>query len=184
MTENRAQSIVGFRPKGRPGDDFYPTPPSAVHALADKYLLPDIIWEPACGDGAISKALIGRGHEVISTDLVYRGYGEGGIDFLKARHSLAETIVTNPPYKLAEDFIWKAHALDVGVTCLLLKLSFLEGVSRKKLFSVYPPRMVYVFSKRLTMTRNGEAQRSSGMIAFAWFIWERGFNGSPEIGWL
>jgi hypothetical protein len=56
------------------------------------------IWEPACGDGAISKVLEAAGYTVISTDLVDRGYGHGGHDFLKSETPLGRNIITNPPY--------------------------------------------------------------------------------------
>jgi hypothetical protein len=56
------------------------------------------IWEPACGDGAISKVLEAAGYDVISTDLIDRGFGQGGVDFLKTTKALGRNIVTNPPY--------------------------------------------------------------------------------------
>lgn len=68
--------------------------------------------------------------------------------------------------------------------CLLLKLTFLEGVGRRELFRQSPPARIYVFSKRLSMTRNGNKYTNSGMIAFAWFVWVRGYNGSPQVDWI
>jgi hypothetical protein len=56
------------------------------------------IWEPACGDGAISKVLETAGYRVVSTDLIDRGYGAGGHNFLKSTKPLAKNIITNPPY--------------------------------------------------------------------------------------
>ena len=87
-------------------DDFYPTPREAVAALfwALPAHWPARVWEPACGDGAISRFLEVQGVEVISTDLVYRGFGVGDIDFLACDRALAPAIVTNPPFALAERF--------------------------------------------------------------------------------
>ena len=77
------------------------------------------IWEPACGDGAISKVLAEAGYQVVSTDLIDRGYGAGGQDFLKSDKPLAKNIITNPPYGthgLGDAFVRKAliHARKTG----------------------------------------------------------------------
>jgi len=180
----KAQSIVGTSP-GRNWHDFYPTPESATNALLSVETFPGTIWEPACGDGAISKVLERRGHIVRSSDLVDRGYGEVGIDFLMfPKSEVVDHIVTNPPYNLAQDFIETALLAATGKVAMLLKLSFLEGEKRRKMFQSTPLARVHVFSKRLTMTRNGEELRSGGMIAFAWFIWEHGYIHKPEIDWI
>jgi tRNA G10 N-methylase Trm11 len=78
--------------------EFYPTPPEATRALLSVERFEGTIWEPACGDGAISKVLEAAGYYVISTDLIDRGYGTGGVDFLKTTEALGRNIVTNPPY--------------------------------------------------------------------------------------
>ena len=73
--------------------------------------MPAAIWEPCCGKGAISDVLIGRGHHVISTDLVDYGYGVAGRDFLMESRAPdgVVAVVTNPPYNAAESFV--AHGL-------------------------------------------------------------------------
>ena len=76
-----AQRLLGGNQGGRKENDFYATPSWAVESLLQVEKFPDLIWEPACGDGAISKVLRTHGHEVLSTDLIDRGYGQGGIDF-------------------------------------------------------------------------------------------------------
>jgi len=180
-----AQSIVGYRPGGRPKDDFYPTPDYAVMALLEKELFfGGSIWEPACGTGSISKVFEAEGAKVISTDLNDLGYGKPGVDFLTTEKLLAPYIVTNPPFRLAEDFVWHAMQLKADKLCLLLKLTFLEGLGRRELFKMYPPRSIYVFSKRLQLTRNGVEYRNRGMIAFAWFVWVRGYQDSPQVYWI
>ena len=69
------------------------------------------IWEPACGDGAMSRELSKVRDKVISTDLIYRGCGEGDVDFLKQDRLLAPNIVTNPPFNLWREFAKHAHRL-------------------------------------------------------------------------
>lgn len=184
----RAQSLVGTS-AGRPDDDFYPTPPEATAALLAHEKFEGMIWEPACGDGAICRVLEDHGYTIKATDLNYRGYGVGDTDFLNQIEACnadanPPNIITNPPFKLAEEFIWKSLSLTTGKVAMLCKLQFLEGAKRKKMFESTPLKTVYVFSKRLTMTRNGEKMKNSGMIAFAWFVWEHGYTGEPTVKWL
>lgn len=168
------------------GDDFYATPPEAVHSLLMKEAFDGPIWEPACGDGAISKVLQAAGHEVVSTDLVDRGYGLDGIDFLAQRESLAPNIVTNPPYKFGAEFAKNAVRLAHGKVAFLMRLAWLEGRARRTFFEQSALARVWVFSGRLPrMHRDGyEGPRSTSSIAFAWFVWERGHDGAPTLGWL
>src|SRR5687768_6045397 len=84
----------------RQDKDFYPTPGWVTEALLRRVRLPKGIWEPCCGDGAMAQVLEAHGHRVVGTDLVDRGYGEAGRDFL-AETQLPDgvtAIVTNPPY--------------------------------------------------------------------------------------
>lgn len=181
----RAQSLVGSNyDGGRPEDDFYPTPPGATRALLSVEKFDKYIWEPACGDGAISKVLIEAGHNVFSTDLNDHGYGSAGIDFLNAVTFTENQVVTNPPFKLADQFVTKCVTLGIEKFALLCKLQFLEGQKRSKILQSSGLARVWIFSKRLSLTRNGLPMKNGGMIAFAWFCFERGYTGKPEIGWI
>ena len=180
----QAQSIVGTSP-GRPNDDFYPTPPEATKALLDIWKFKNNIWECACGDGAMSNVLNDYGYNVISTDKYNHGYGTPGIDFLTVTNRYADTIITNPPFKRAEEFIYHAYEIGINNMALFLKLSFLEGQKRKKMFERLPFTKAFVFSKRLTLTRNGEPSRNGGMIAYAWYLWDFSFTDcESRIGWI
>lgn len=182
----------------REKDDFYPTPPYATQALMNHCpwfeggFMHDYdydYWEPACGDGAISEVLKDAGWRVYSTDLIDRGYGDAtGVDFLMETKMHAPWLVTNPPYKLANDFVKHAQWLvdsdpEAHGHAMLLRLAFLEGQKRyTEIFSQFPPSHVYVFSKRLTMIRGDHeaAWYGSGKMAFAWFVWERTDKYHPE----
>ena len=173
----------------RADDDFYATPPLAIDALAAVGKLPryNPIWECAAGAGHLSKALEAHGFTVISTDLVYRGYGEGGIDFLEQKELLAPCILTNPPYSFAQEFA--EHAV-VKLRCeeyyAFHKLTFLEGQKRGAFFDKHPPAEVLVFRKRIQVARNGdpEAFKMSSAACYAWFVWRKGFKGKPEVSWI
>ena len=182
---DRAHSLVGDNKIGRPADDFYPTPESATLALMNSILLSsNRIWEPACGDGAISRVLENTGLDVISTDLFDHGYGQVGVDFLQTTELLAPVIITNPPFSLAEQFLKHALGLGARQVYLLGKLAFLEGDKRARYLETTPFSRVMVFRKRITLTRNGVKMANSGMIAFAWYEWIVGYFGKPEVTWL
>lgn len=178
----RAQSLVGTS-EGRPEHDFYRTPAIAVEALLAVEKFYGDIWEPAAGDGAICRVLEKHRYMVKATDLIDRGYGEAPHDFVTSSY-LSDNIVTNPPFTLAETFVKLALERTTRKVALLCKLQFLEGVKRKTLFETTPLKRVLIFSKRLTMTRNGADVPASGMICFAWYVWEHGYAGAPTIGWL
>lgn len=171
--------------ENREKDDFYPTPPEGTRALLSVENFTGPIWEPACGDGAISEELIAAGHEVISTDLVDRGYGANRVDFLMEYIARAPNIVTNPPFKMAEEFARHALSLTTGKVAMLCRLAWLEGRERRRMFESTPLARVWVFSGRLGMQRGRQAKKGEGgMIAFAWFVWEHGYKGRPQLGWV
>lgn len=162
----------------RPKTDFYPTQPAATRALLAVESFAGPVWEPACGDGAIAKEFEAAGIDVISTDLNLHGHGETGIDFLMERHPRAPEIVTNPPYRLANAFVRHALALGARRVAMLLRLAFLEGVSRSDIVDRGGGlARVHVFRERITMAPKGVELKNPGAVAFAWFVWERGHDG-------
>ncbi|MEP9354843.1 class I SAM-dependent methyltransferase [Xanthobacter sp. KR7-65] len=166
------------------GPDFYPTPAWATRALIRNEAFVGDIWEPACGDGAMSEVLAETGCEVSSSDLVDRGYGSVGIDFLTANRR-ASNIVTNPPYHSAEGFASRGLDQASRKVCLLLRLAFLEGGARhRSLFATTPPTRVWVFSERITFYPKGAPQAGSGTVAYAWFVWDKEALGSTELRWF
>lgn len=175
--------------KEREKDDYYATEPKATELLLSLEKFSPNIWECACGGGHMAKVLNENGYEVKATDLIYRGYGEGNIDFLKCIAPFAGDIITNPPYKYATEFIYKAlELIPAGnKAAMFLKIQFLEGKKRKKLFEKYPPKTIYVSSSRLLCAKNAlfEEMIAGGgsAVAYAWYIWEKGYNGETIIKW-
>lgn len=121
--------------------DYYATPPIATQALLGVEDFDRRILEPCCGEGHLSKVLESQGHQVFSYDLVDRGYGEGGKNFLQRTKPFKGDIITNPPYSLALPFINKALDLigEGSKIAFLLKLGFLSGKSRQTLWKTAPP---------------------------------------------
>ena len=133
-------------PEEREAFDYYATDPKAVEMLLELEQFAPVIWEPACGEGHISKVLQAHGYQVISTDLVYRGFGDPEpLDFLKETLDGFEgDIITNPPYSTG-----------------------LESRSR------------------LACYKNGDMSvKPESAIAYAWYVWEKGFTGDPVIKWF
>lgn len=135
----------------------------------------------------MSRALMAAGYEVVSRDLADRGFGEVA-DFLSAENTeWGGDIVTNPPYAFAQEFVEKALEIipEGRKVAMFLKLTFLEGKKRAALFENYPPRTVWVSHSRLLCAKNGDFEKSPGSAtAYAWFVWEKGYKGAPEIRWF
>lgn len=97
-------------------------------------------------------------------------------------------IVTNPPYKYALEFV--EHALDILAdghkAAMFLKLQFLEGKARRRLFEEHPPKTVYVSSSRLVCALNGdfEAAKGKNAVAYAWYVWVKGYTGETVVKWI
>lgn len=166
-------------------NDYYATEPKAVELLLEKELFSKNILEPSCGEGHISKVLTENGYDVTSSDLIDRGFGEVK-DFFEIEKFYGD-IITNPPYKVALDFV--KHSIDIipngNKVAMFLKLQFLEGKARKEFYKTNPPKKIYVASGRLNCAKNGEFEKyTSSAVAYAWFVWEKGYEGKPEIDWI
>ena len=121
--------------------DYYATEPKALELLLREETFSPRVWECACGEGHLAKVLEAHGYSVLSTDLIDRGYGKGGVDFLQCDEKFDGDIITNPPYKYALQFVQKALELipDGHKVAMFLKLQFLEGKARRAFFDIYPP---------------------------------------------
>jgi len=169
------------------GDDLYETPEVAVHALLEVEDIPQVVWEPACGPGAIVRPLRSSGRVVYATDLVAydsMDQDESGWDFLMERQCPigVQAIVTNPPFKNAGEFV--AHALDLcPKVVMLLRLAFLESDRRTPILDGGSLARVHVFRKRLPMMHRAgwEGKKSNSGMAFAWFVWDRAHSGPAEL---
>jgi hypothetical protein len=184
LAKKRAQSLVGFSSEGRPENDFYPTPPPMTEALLKVETFTGDIWEPACGDGAMAKVFEAHGHNVKGTDIEPRGYG-AYLDFFMCADLLAPNVVTNPPFYLLNDWIERTAMFQPEKWALLCKLNALETQDRSYILERTKLTRVWVFRARHSIFRNGiQESGNGGMIAFSWLVWERGYQGKPEIGWI
>ena len=169
--------------------DYYATEPKAVKFLFELEHFDGKIWECACGEGSLSEEMKKLGYEVLSTDIIDRGYGDKIMDFLGLEnHNETDMhIVTNPPYRYANDFIIRALSImqQGKKLALFLPIRYLEGKQRKQTFRKYPPKIVYVSSSRLKCAINGEFEKMTGSaVSYAWFVWEKGYNGKTMLDWF
>lgn len=183
---------VNHKNKDRQHNDYYATSPQTIKSLLKVEKVFGDILEPACGEGHISKYLEKEPNvkSVTSTDLVDRGFGEGGIDFLNHDYERKfDIVITNPPFSLGEQFVRKALEVSSNKVILLFRIQFLESVSRYELFKTTPLKHVYVFSSRQCGWKNGKmldenGKKWSATMALCWFVWEHGYNGDPTIKWI
>lgn len=170
--------------------DYYATDPIAMELLLNEETFSKDIWECACGEGHLSRVLEAHGYNVKSTDLVERGFGESGVDFLAQTEQFDGDIITNPPYKYAKEFVQKAieSVTDGHKVAMFLKVQFLEGKARRELFEKHPPKYIYISTNRICCCRNGdfspEQRKNNSAQAYAWYIWEKGFTGEPVVRWF
>ncbi len=170
----------------REQNDYYATDPTAIDDLLKVESFNNNIWECACGEGHLSKKLKEYGYKVYSTDLIDRGYQDELVDFLYSEKDFDGDIITNPPYKYCSEFILKAlDSIPVGnKVAMFLKLTTLEGQKRYgDIYSKYPPKTIYVYSKRKQCAKNGIFKGTSA-VCYAWFIWEKGFCGCSQLKWI
>ena len=171
--------------------EFYPTPPEATRALLTAESFDGSIWEPACGQGHISKVLAAAGHDVVSTDLVAYGYGEAHRDFLGETRPLAKHIVTNPPYGRGLADAFAKHALRLtaetgGNVAMLMNLSGLCNPLRHEFYVNQPPAVIYALDE-CTCWPYGDPTRATtgiGKQRYCWIGWKSGHQGPTHFHWL
>ena len=159
----------------RADHDYYATEPAATQWLMRIEQFHGPILEPSCGEGHMARELEKGGYEVVSRDIVDRGYGEVA-DFLAPDNTRWDgDIITNPPYAFAQEFLEKAMSIipEGNKVAMFLKLTFLEGKRRAAMFNKYPPIRVWVSHARLKCAINGDfANMGGSATAYAWFVWE------------
>ena len=214
MAQNRSHAVMAQRHEAADSLDDFPTPPWAVRALMEYVILPKlrpgrlavdgpwlsgremmqaegVAWEPACNRGYMARPLAEYFGRVVATDV--HDYGWSGqqrvLDFLypgEPRPADLSWIVTNPPFRLAAQFVHRALALDpdYGVA-VLVRTSFLEGGERwRTLFQPHPPSIVAQFVERVPMVKGRHDPRASTATSYCWLVWINGHGGRPAFTWI
>lgn len=171
--------------------DYYATEPKAMEVLLEVEKFNKDIWECAAGELHLVNVLREHDYNVRYSDIINRTDEDMEIiDFLTYSGTWNGDIITNPPYKYAQEFIEKSLEIipKGNKVAMFLKIQFLEGKKRKKLFQKYPPKVIYVSSSRLLCAKNGEFEKmiqgGGSAVAYAWFVWEKGYKGDTVIKWI
>lgn len=171
--------------------DYYATEPKAMEVLLEVEKFNKDIWECAAGELHLVNVLREHDYNVRYSDIINRTDEDMEIiDFLTYQGTWNGDIITNPPYKYAQEFIEKSLEIipKGNKVAMFLKIQFLEGKKRKKLFQKYPPKVIYVSSSRLLCAKNGEFEKmiqgGGSAVAYAWFVWEKGYKGDTVIKWI
>lgn len=186
MKSTKAVLLGKVYSEDREIDDFYATDPKAIDFLLEKEKLHNV-WECACGNGHLAKRL--EEHKILgkASDLIIRDYKCEQLNFLQAINFWDGDIVTNPPYKYAEEFVYKALKLipTGNKVCMFLKLSFLESIRRKPLFDLKQLKNVYVPRHRIVCAKDADFKKyKSSAVCFAWFVWQKEYKDLPKIDWI
>lgn len=172
--------------------DYYATDPVALEKFLqafeeDRNRLHLNIWEPACGEGNLSKVLQDRGHTMRCSDIHDYGQDEVG-DFLRDAGDWDGDILTNPPYNKAKEFVQHGIAKipEGGQVVMLLRIQFLESKGRYEWFKNNPPKWIYVHSSRIKIWKNNDSVKYPGTqpLCYAWYVWEKGYTGNTQLRWI
>lgn len=204
MSQNTSTAVMQRRVAGTNGLDFYPTPPWATRALMEHVILPHLglvgrlrvkemtCWEPAVGHGDMALPLAEYFGRVITTDIhdhsSTRGFVHHQHDFLMPYLPAialdgAEWIISNPPFRLAEQFIERARQIKRWQgTAMLVRSAFLEGIGRwERVYSVNPPTVVAQFSERVVMHHGRLSPDGSTATAYCWLVWFANRDPQPMM---
>ena len=192
MAQNTSHAVMAQRAEPADSLDDFPTPPWATRALVE-HVIPDgcssaslSALEPACGRGYMSQALAEYFGAVASSDIYDYGFAETR-DFLGPVHAAASVdwVITNPPFRLAENFIARSLPIARIGVAMLVRTVFLESVGRyQRLFSIRPPTIVAQFSERVPMVKGRVDKRASTATGYAWLVWLHNQADAARLAWI
>lgn len=191
--QNTSHAVMAQRIEARDSLDDFPTPPWATralveHVLGDKAALErSSVWEPACGQGHMAKVLWEYFAEVRASDVHPYGYGKVQ-DYLTTPFEvgMVDWVITNPPFRLAEDFIIKSLKVARRGVAILARTVFIESVGRhERIFKVTPPTTFAQFTERVPMVKGRLDKKASTATGYGWLVWDKCDSAShPRLSWI
>ena len=170
-------------------EDWYVEPEWCSVRLFERELFTGAIWDPACGKGTIVISALAAGVVAGGSDIVARGWDSTLTphDFLETSYQ-ADNIVSNPPFGVAEKFVAKALTVARCKVSMLLPANWVQGDKRSRWLEQTPLRRVWFIAPRPSMPPGPVIEAGhkpgNGTTDYAWFVWEHGYTGKSEIGWL
>lgn len=191
--QNKSHAVMAQRTEAKDSPDDFPTPPWATRALIEHVL--DLrqsvsdrsCLEPACGAGHMARVLKEYFGHVVYADAYDYGYGEVR-DFLTCPVELnsIDWVITNPPFRLSEDFVIRALTIAKEGVAILARTVFLESVGRyRRIFERTPPTKFAQFVERVPMIKGRLDRRATTATGYAWLVWEKAKLGAaPRLLWV
>jgi hypothetical protein len=192
MTQNTSHAVMSQRMEARDSADDFPTPPWATRALLHHVIGPEPVLgpltclEPACGAGHMAKVLKECFCSVVASDAFEYGFGTSR-DFLCMPYPPAsfDWVITNPPFRMAEQFAERALTVARQGVALLVRTVFLESVGRyERIFKLRPPAIIAQFVERVPMVKGRLDQKASTATSYAWLVWDAEFTAQSQLRWI
>lgn len=214
MVQNTSSAVMQQRKEPHDSLDFFPTPPWATRALCEYVIGEDNPYgennlihktakDPACGEGHMARPLGEYFKGVEASDIFDYGYGQVDDYLFQDWHKQSQHnwTITNPPFRLALQFIMQALDNSSHGVAMFVRTSFLEGIDRhKKLFSKYPPAIVAQFCERVILhkgivrdpsklywnEKTKKMQKPSSATSYCWIVWKCGPMPKlpPQFMWI
>lgn len=191
MGQNTSHAVMAQRVEPHDSLDHFPTPPWATRALAEH--VAEIrgfqVWEPACGDGAMARPLGEYAGRVVPTDVHDYGWGHAVHDFLQPylpdAVGVCDWIVTNPPFRLADQFVHRGLEVARHGVAVLVRSVFIESQGRyNELFRPAPPAYMAQFVERVPMVKGRLDKNASTATSYCWLVWLKGHSGQTRLMWI
>lgn len=195
MSQNRSSAVMQQRSEPHDSLDDFPTPPWATRALCEflgtrgEPLDRLTCREPAANRGHMVRPLLESFGAVLASDVHDYGVGYDARDYLfgpPAHLSRTDWTITNPPFKLAEQFIERALELSNRGVAMIVRAAFLEGMGRfERLYSQNPPSYVLQFAERVVMHKGKLSPDGSTATAYAWLVWFKDrVDATTRLRWI
>lgn len=189
--QNTSHAVMSQRVEAADSPDDFPTPPWATRALLEHVIGSDGLQsltclEPACGAGHMAKVLKEYFGEVQCSDAYNYGYAPVR-DFLSYPYetNAVDWVITNPPFRLAEDFVHRSFSVARLGVAMLVRTVFLESVGRyTRLFQRHPPAKFAQFVERVPMVKGRLDEKASTATGYAWLVWEHDRTDEPRVIWI
>ena len=193
MAQNRSHAVMAQRIEAQDSRDDFPTPPWATRALLTHVLEEfgpfdaQSALEPACGAGYMARPLSERFGQVLASDIYPYGFGSVR-DYLTVPYeaNAVDWVITNPPFRLAEDFVRRSLIVARKGVAILARTVFIESVGRyRNLFLPYPPCRLAQFTERVPMIKGKVDPTASTATAYVWIVWLKEIDTrKPELIWI
>lgn len=190
--QNTSHAVMAQRVEPKDSPDDFPTPPWATRGLIEHILdnkaelRSQSCLEPACGAGHMAKVLSEYFGEVRASDAFYYGYGPVR-DFLTHPYeaNAVDWVITNPPFRLAEEFVLRSLSIARRGVAILARTVFLESAGRyERIFRDNPPSKFAQFVERVPMVKGRLDERASTATGYAWLVWEKTRADTPRLMWV